>query len=361
MYFVILSWLPGCQSSNLKELPVIPSTPTSSALDPVPIQNAVLNACELISVEEWETIFDETPLFFEELSGGCRISNLWDTRSFFIGLYPEDQVLPSLRWFTQGLTAYSNDSEFLFALSDVLDQTGYSSRQFLDEQIQLYEMINFRTERLYLIGDYAMWISYHESLTNILEVLDTNRFLRVEAIGFYPVEARDAILEIGSLVLERTPENFSIQFTTTQNLEQKGQTPEQQLSIPILEGFIAEPTQINYGSLCANETSEVRVLISNAEDVYSVLFVYRLNSPLETNQNWVSVFMNQTVPGEWTKTINAESDFSLYQLTAGATVEGSIAILYAVDQVINSSPQLLITINPCGVEPNTTPERTETP
>ena len=77
--------------------------------EPYLTEDGYLKPCDLISVSEWQTFFEEAPLFIEEMDGGCRISNQWETRSIFIGLYSPEKALQTMRWFTQSLETESND------------------------------------------------------------------------------------------------------------------------------------------------------------------------------------------------------------------------------------------------------------
>ncbi len=345
LVWLVFIFVSGC---NLQRTPNLDENQTPTLTEELQKTPEIfLNPCDLLSTNEWEAIVGESPLFFEEIDGGCRVKNQWDTKSIFVGVYPEPQIVQTLQWFTLGIRNLTSDSEILFSIQELLDQTDLTARQALEEQIALYELLNFRTERIYTVGDYTMWVSYHESATNILESLETDRFLRVEAIGFYALEAKDILVDLSAMILERAPEVFSVRFVENTTPQPNVDQPVETITTPLLDQFFAEPDQIRYGSLCEGETALIQARISNTENINSVLFVYRLIGSENNPGNWTTIFIYETEPGIWTKSINAEADFSAAQLTAGNKVEAFIAVLYGVDQVINFDPVVILSVDPC--------------
>lgn len=329
--------------------------------EPYLTEEGYLKPCDLISVSEWQTFFEEAPLFIEEMDGGCRISNQWETRSIFIGLYSPEKALQTMRWFTQSLETESNDPEFLFQLREVLtNQTDQDIRGLIDERIKLYEALLYRSERIFVIGDYAIWFSYHESSTNILEILEGDSYIRITLAGFYPVEARNLALDIGNTIIERAPLDFEnlFNFNSTLSLTEE-QSPTLETGSPELGFISANPEEIFYGSLCGGESANIEVELNNDDLVNNVVMVYRLTSQVEINPNWTTVFMIPDETGGWVKSLNAEIDFSSYTLTDEAIVEVSIGVLYGVDRVYNSPIYRILQVNQCEAQsPDTV---TETP
>jgi hypothetical protein len=352
----------GCTSNGVQnepignELVIDPGTPYLT-------EDGYLKPCDLISVSEWQTFFAEAPLFIEEMDGGCRISNQWETRSIFIGLYSPAQAFQTMRWFTQSLEAESNDPELLFQLREVLtNQTDQDIRGLIEERIKLYEALLYRSERIFVIGDYAIWFSYHESSTNIIEILEGDSYLRITLAGFYPVEARKLALDIGKTLIERAPSDFENLFNFNTNLSlTEEQSPTLEAGSPELAFISADPEDIFYGSLCGEESAQIEIALKNDELVNNVVMVYRLTSQAEINPNWTTVFMIPNENGGWIKSLNAEIDFSSYTLADEAVVEVSIGVLYGVDRVYNSPVYRILQVNQCETETSDTVTETPNP
>lgn len=362
LYTLVLSILflvSGCTNGGVQNQPLETDSVATPEL-PYLTQDGYLKPCELISVEEWQNLFEEAPLFVEEVNGGCLVSNQWETRSIFMGVYPQSQAYPAMRWFTQSLEAESNNPEFLFQMRELLaNQTNEDIRSLIDERIKLYEALLYRTERIFVIGDYAIWFSYHESSTNILEVLQEEQYIRINLAGFYPVEARKLALDVGELVVERLPQKFEILFNLDSDLLPSEETsPSLVVNTPVLTSITANPEEIFFGSLCTGETAQLEITLTNQELINNVFLVYRLTSQKETNQNWTTIFMSPSEAGTWVKTLNAETDFSSYTLTHDAEVEVYIGVLYELEKVINSPVYKMITVKQCGAETPTAATQT---
>ncbi len=341
----------GCTNGGAQNQPtepnLVPETET-----PYLTQDGYLKPCELISVTEWQSLFAEAPLFIEDINGGCRISNQWETRSIFIGLYSPNQAYQTMRWFTQSLEKESLDPEFLFLLREVLeDQTDQDIQRLINERINLYEALLYRSERIFVIGDFAIWFSYHESSTNILEILEDDIYIRIAIAGFYPVEARKLAIEVGNKLIDRAPIQFENLFNinTNPNLVEE-RSPTFESGSPEISFITANPEEIFYGSLCGGESARIELALNNNNLVNNVLLVYRLASLSEINQSWTTVFMAPNESGGWTKSLNAETDFSAYTLTDDAVVEVTIGVLYGVDRVYNSPVYQILQVNQCGAE-----------
>ncbi len=349
----------GCTNGGVPNQPAATNVITTPGT-PYLNQDGFLKPCDLLSVAEWLALFGVAPVLFEEKNGGCLISNQWETMSIFTGVYPQSQAYLTMQWFTQALELESSDAEFVFQLREVLEnEADQGIRSLIDQRIGLYEALRYRTERIFVIGDYAIWFSYHESLTNILEILDNDQYLRIELRGFYPVDARNLAVQVGERLIERTPQEFEVLFNADAAFGQPGGVePTLAAGQPSLSVINAEPAEIYFGSLCGEETTQVLINIANDTVVNNVVLVYRLVSQAETNQNWTTVFMSRGESGEWIKSLNAETDFNAYRLSDGAQVEVYIGILYGVDRVINSPVYKMVTVKQCGSQPPTAATQT---
>jgi hypothetical protein len=255
-----------------------------------------------------------------------------------------------MRWFTQSLETESNDSEFLFQLREVLtDSIEVDIRRLMEKRVKLYEALLYRTERVFVVGDYTFWYSYPESATNILEMVEGDDYIRINLVGFYQVEARTLALKVGNLLVERVPPRFEVKFGSNSSLTLSESTSSTAaVTTPNLASISASPEEIFFGSLCTGEIAQLEIYLINSEVVNNVLLVYRLTSQVETNQNWTTVFMELKEPGVYRKIFNAELDFGAYQLTDEAEMEAYVGVLYGVDQVYNSPVYQLLKIKRCG-------------
>jgi hypothetical protein len=106
--------------------------------------------------------------------------------------------------------------------------------------------------------------------------------------------------------------------------------------LPGINQLNVNQKKIFFGDLCEDETTSIKVVISNADQTINVFLVYRLSSSAETSRNWITKKMDNTVDNVWLINLNAENDFNSYQLINGAKVEYSVSVLYGIDGVVSS-------------------------
>lgn len=347
IFVVFLSSCRAGESDNAKETFI---TPTGSLSVSEANQNDLL-ACDLVTNDEWYGYFQETPLMINPENGGCLISNQWNTRSIFIGVYQGDQAKTALRWFTTRMSAGWNAPDIENEIQDlVVNSQDISLGDFLYERIPIFEQMQYRTEKVITIGDYSLWSAYYESLTNILEIVESDKYIRIEMIGFYGADAQEYAFQIARKILERIPQNFTVVFSMDDSFAlAETPTPTSSVEEPEIDGLSISSKEIFYGSLCNQEVTTFTITLSNSIGVQEVFLVYRLISPTESNMDYVTTIMDYDIAsGSWRKTLSAEKSFSAYALVPGAKVEYSFAIIYGVNGVLRSSNFSDIIINPCS-------------
>ncbi|MDO9085511.1 MAG: hypothetical protein Q7U53_04805 [Anaerolineaceae bacterium] len=342
----------GCKGNNE---PVDSDTPAVSETFILPtaqINNSdksFLAPCNLISLAEMETIFQESPLFITEENGGCVVRNQWDTRSIWFSIFQGEQALPAMQWHTKNLIAGWTEQRFNTLVEEILSNESNQSLEALQEsRLVLYEELEYRWERYFTFGDFAYWILNPRAFLGVFDVIEGDMYFQIGYSGFLAAQIQSPIEDLSKKILERLPDQFFVDFDFPEETNEEATTNDElQSNIPEIIDITRSSQEIYFGDLCAGETTTIRVQIGNYDAIDNVYLVYRLLSSEESNDNWQTIFMNQLTPDTWEIVISAESSFLTYQLVNASQVEYSVAIIYGVNNVLRSTSFRDITVLQC--------------
>mgnify|MGYP000876043688 CR=1 FL=1 len=310
----------------------IPPTETESI---EPVNGATFNPCDLIDETEMEAIFEETPLFVEEIPAGCAVKNQWDTRSIRFVVFRGDQGLSGIKWHTQMLVEGWNNQDYQTLINEIIeDPENQTLRDLQDARLAVYEKLEYRWERIYTIGDSSYWVINPRAFTGFLDVIERDIFLEVGFSGFLAAKIQPVIEGMAKNILGQLPNQFIVQFSPQDEIISETMTPSFTDNAPQIAMITKTASEIFYGDLCGNETTTIRVQYVNYENINSVYIVYRLVSPNETNDNWNTITMSEITPSTWEVILSAETSFRTYKLVDGAKLEYSIAAIYQVNDVL---------------------------
>jgi len=348
---ICLIFLSSC-SLNRENLPST-SDPTNTPITVNNSMNTILNGsllsmCDLIQVQEMETLFQEGPLFISSENGGCVIRNQWDTKSIWISVFIGEQALPAMQWHTRQLVEGWNNESFKNQAEELISSVSNNNLLDLQEsRLVLYEKLEYRWERVFTVGDSAYWIMNSRAFKGILDIVSGDTYMQVGFSGFLAAQIQTELEDLANKLFSQLPEEFLIDFDFPQNDTIGQLTPDITEEIPIIVEVNKTSQEIYYGDLCENETTTIRAQIDVDSSVDNVYLVYRLVSPEETNDNWTTIFMNQVIPSTWESTLSAETSFFTYKLVNGAQLEYSIAIIYNVNKVVRSQNYRDVAILQC--------------
>lgn len=309
-----------------------------------------LSTCDLINDQLFYEALSTGTLIFSFENGSCWVSDQWETKSIQVAVFQGPQADQAIRWFTREMLAGWNRPDLISYVNQlVADGQGLSLIDFQEELIPFYEQIDYRTERIFSVGDTAFWYTYPQATANLLEITQGDIYLRISINGLFPEEALVISQNIARQVLDSLPDVFSIDFDLSleEAIEYATPTSPSTDLIPVILSIAADRTNIFFGDLCGDETTRIQVRIEEKGLVNDVYLVYRLVSESETNTNWVTRSMNRQDEGFWDYTLSAEGDFPTYKVVNGANVEYAISILYSVDAVLRSPTIRTITVNQC--------------
>jgi len=342
--------------SSCKQNPTtneIETTPIVSPGSPIATQTNLLagpflEPCDLISLSEMETLFQESPLFIDEENGGCVIRNQWDTRSIWIAVFQDEQAFQAIQWYTQHLISGWKDTDYQALVDEIINNKDNQSLVALQKaRLVIYEKMEFRWERFLTVGDSAFWIMNSRAFQGVLDVVEDETYLQIGFSGFLAAQVQSSIENLAKTIINQIPEHFIVAFDFPHEDKSMLPTKESLLEVPIIMDVTKTSPEIYFGDLCGDETSTVRVQVDNYEMIENVYLVFRLSSSSETNHNWKTVFMNKVTPSIWEFPLDAEKSFLIYQLVNGAQVEYSIAVIYGINNVIRSSTYSDITLMQC--------------
>ncbi len=327
------------------------TTPTTDTGQPVAqvtlVENQVISPCGLIDMTEMETLFGESLLYSREENGRCIIENQWSTRSIWFFVFQGPQALPALRWNTSDLISGWNDPDLQDLVQNILsDPDNNSLVTLLDARMKLYEKLEYHWQRIYTIGDSAYWMLNPWAAKGILDIVERDRYFQIGFSGFDAAKIQPDLEDLGDQILKMLPDSFSIDFQIPVQSSVSA-TPSPANDIPQILNISKSLQEIYYGNLCGDETTTIQTRLSANDNVENVYIVYRLISQIETNDNWATVFMQESSPSVWEIQLSAENSFNSYSLVNGAKVEYSIAVIYNVDSVYRSDSYSDITILQC--------------
>lgn len=340
LYLIFLLLLSGCNPNPDMDVTNSPqpvnsnsslSTQTNSGT------NLFLIPCDLLNLTEMENLFQESPLFINEENGGCVIRNQWDTRSIRFSVFSGEQSLPAMQWQTRHLIAGWEDEEYRALIDEIINDAANQTLIDLQEaKLDIYEQLEYRWERYFTVGDSAYWILNSRAFTGILDVVEGNIYLQIGFSGFLAAQVQTEMENLAKSIISQLPEIFFVEFDFPEEEVSELDSVQSLVGVPLILEVTKTSQEIYFGDLCNDEITTIRAQIDNFELIDNVYLVYRLVSPSETNDNWNTVFMNQLTPSTWETSLSAETSFLTYQLINGAQVEHSIAIIYNVNNVVQS-------------------------
>lgn len=340
----------GCVKKNPTESIFTPeNTPIPTAT--IQVADEPFSVCDLLTEEEKYQFFLESPLISEEENGGCRVSNQWETRSIVFVIAQAQQADQAVRYFTAKLDENWNDPDINLLISTTLESgTALELNAFIQSTQSIYQALEYRWEPLLTIGDSAIFHYLPDAATSIIEVVDSDRYIRVGLYGFSINEAREKMIEVVKIIAAVAPNPLELPFAFVVK-ENSVSTMESNLEeIPSVSSVFLSRKEIYFGDLCGDESTLLQVTLRNQETVNQVYFVYRLESETETNPNWTTVTMNKGDNQEWTVNLSAERNFSAYQLINAARVTYGIAVIYRINQVYRSPEFNDLVIYQCNLE-----------
>ncbi len=334
--FIVVLLLTGCTPNEPDQPLTLQSTPTITGENPQARGNITISPCELVSVAEMEAIFLESPLFFSEENGGCVVRNQWDTRSIWYMVARGSQAFSAMRWHTDYLVKdWPTDNLRQMAEEIINDENNQSIEVLQLARLPLFEELEFRWERLFTFGDVSYWIIDPRAFKGIFDVVEDDIYFQLGYSGFLAAKVQPSLEDLSADIFARLPDQFIIDYDFSIE-DTDGEVVEIEKATPQVIGITKTSEEIYFGSLCREETTTIRAFIENEDLVDNVYLVYRLESNLETNDNWTTIFMNQLSPDNWEVSIDAENSFRTYELVNGAQVEYSIAIIYEVNKVVRT-------------------------
>jgi hypothetical protein len=329
-------WLfSGCQKQSSAEPTQTLPVPTESG---TPF-SVLLSPCNLIDQQYFYDVFAEGTLFFQFNDGMCRVSNQWETRMIEFSVTQGGQADEAIRWYTKKIIKGWSSPELIAQLDDVLNEGAGQNLADLQETVSsIYTTLDFRKERVFSVGDTSYWYTFPRAQASILDSSENDRYLRIAVNGFFSEEALDISLELAEKIYSQLPERFSINFNydSLELINYATPTALVSMEAPSVLSVTADREEIFFGDLCANESTNILVEIDKTELLDTVYLVYRLTSPGEVNDNWVTKRMNRVTDGVWQMSLSAEGDFSGYKVVNGAALEYSISVIYGVNGVLST-------------------------
>lgn len=334
--FIMVFLFTGCTLNGSDQPQTSQITPTTTLEENSTTNgNSAISPCELVSVEEMEEIFLESPLFFSEENGGCVVRNQWGTRSIWFMVAQGEQAFSAMRWHTNHLVKdWPTDNLRQMANEIINDENNQTIDTLQLARLPLFEELEFRWERLFTFGDVSYWIIDPRAFKGVFDVVEDDIYFQLGYSGFLAAKIQPSLEDLSAEIFTRLPDQFLIDYDFSIDISE-GELAEVEKPIPQVIG-ITKTSEIFFGSLCGEETTTIRVFIENADTVDNVYLVYRLESNLETNDNWTTIFMNQLTSDNWEVTIDAEKSFLTYELVNGALIEYSVAIIYEVNKVVRT-------------------------
>lgn len=323
---------PDMSETNLTQS-VDSVSPNSSLTSPT--SSLFLKPCEVINMAEMETLFQESPLFINEENGGCVIRNQWDTRSIWYSVFSGEQALPAMQWQTRHLIVGWNDDYQAIVDEIINNESNQTLIDLQEARLIVYELLEYRWERFFTVGDSAYWILNSRAFKGILDVVEDDIYFQIGFSGFLAAQVQTEIEKLAVSIIDQLPGNFFVEFDFSEDVSELNSI-ENLSEVPEILDVTTTSQEIYFSDLCGDETTTIRAQIDNYEMIDNVYLVYRLVSAGEPNDNWTTVFMNQLTPSVWEISLSAENSFLTYQLINGAQVEYSIAIIYGVDNVQRS-------------------------
>jgi len=345
----------GCQGNpdqNIIKNPSPTGPPSILSTETMRISSYLISPCDLIEQQYFNDIFQDATLFTSFKDGTCSISNQWDTKTIQFHVSQGEQANQAIRWYTKKVVKGRAQSALYDQINVMLNENinkGLSDFQEVSNSI--YQLLNYRGEMVFSIGDKSYWYTYSLAQDNILESSEQSTYIRIMTNGFLSEEAYELSVALAKKLYEKLPEIFSVNYNfnhqefldiATAETKYKGKTP-------IIGAISVDKKEIFFGDLCGNEETQIQVEIVETEDIDAIIFVYRLTSAGEMNQSWISRNMSKTGSGNWVVQLSAEKDFSRYQLVNSAKVEYAISILYGVDGLIRSPNYSDIQIFQCKI------------
>ncbi|OJX46201.1 MAG: hypothetical protein BGO78_04790 [Chloroflexi bacterium 44-23] len=345
--------LSSCTSKNDLLVAEGRQTPTivpSTIVEVTQTPESTLSPCDLLDKQIYYDVLQDSTLIFEFSNGSCWISNQWETKSIQVSFFQGSQAYRAIRWYTQEMVANWNQPDLISFVNQILSEgegLGLSDFQQLAEP--LYERINYRSERIFSIGDIAFWYTYPLATSNILDISLGETYVRVSINGLFPENALAASLKVASEILDKLPPTFEIdyQFGAIEAVSVASPTSVNLDIVPRIVSIQVQRSTIFFGDLCGDESTGIQISLAEPTETNNIYLVYRLTSPEETNETWVTRMMNLQTDGEWAYTLSAESDFGAFKLVDGAKIEYAFSILYAVNRVFRSPTYSDIQIKQC--------------
>lgn len=339
-FFVLFS---GCQSKtdigelqNSAETEPLDISPTLTVAAPA----LFFDPCNLIEQQFFYEIFEESTLFFNSNEGMCSIRNQWNTKTIHYHVSQDTQADQAIRWYTNKFVKGWSQPEIQSQVNDLqIANADTPLAEYQEIANSIYILFDYREEMVFSVGEKSYWYTYPQAKTSILDSSEGDIYVRIQSNGFFPEESLDFSVEIAKKLYEKLPEKFMINYEFADLPDINLSTPTLPFlgEIPAIVSVSTDNKSIFFGDLCSNETTLIRVEIIETDNIDSIFLVYRLTSPSETNDHWISRSMLQVSSGIWELTISAEADFSRFQLVNGATLEYAISILYGVDGILRST------------------------
>ncbi|PKO14208.1 MAG: hypothetical protein CVU39_15555 [Chloroflexi bacterium HGW-Chloroflexi-10] len=340
----------GCGKNNpTNNISVHENTPIPTAT--IHVTDEPFSVCNLLTEEEKYQFFLESPLISVEENGGCRVSNQWETRSLVFVITQAQQADQAVRYFTAKLDENWNDPDINSLISTTLESgTALELNAFIQSTQSIYRALEYRWEPLLTIGDSAIFHYLPDAATAIIEVVDSDRYIRVGLYGFSINEAREKMIEVVKIIAAVAPNPLELPFAFVVEENSVSTTEGNLDEIPSVSSVLLSRKEIYFGDLCGDESTLLLVTLRNQETVNQVYFIYRLESETETNPNWTTVTMTKGDNQEWTVNLSAEKNFSAYQLVNAARVNYGIAVIYRINQVYRSPEFNDLIIYQCNLE-----------
>lgn len=341
VFFLVL--FSGCQNkTDISELQITAETeplnisPTMTVVAPA----LFFDACNLIEQQFFYEIFEESTLFFNSNEGMCSVRNQWNTKTIHYHVSQGTQADQAIRWYMSKFVKGWSQSEIQSQVNDLLiANAGKPLAEYQEIANTIYTLFDYREEMIFSVGEKSYWYTFPQAKTSILDSSEADNYVRIHSNGFFPEESLDFSVEIAKKLYEKLPEKFMInyEFADLPDIDLSTPTLPFLGQIPTIVSVSTDNKSIFFGDLCSNETTMIRVEIVETDNIDSIFLVYRLTSPGETNDHWISRSMLQVSSGIWELPISAEVDFSRFQLINGATLEYAISILYGVDGILRSA------------------------
>jgi len=343
----------GCQSAKIQDVTETKSEKSEPPLTPIQSStpfSEFLSPCDMIDHQYFYDTFADSTLFFSFEDGMCRVSNQWDTKTIQFTFSQGSQADQAIRWYTKKMVKGWSRPDLIQQIDSILkDSEGMNLEEFQTSVNSIYSLFRFRNERVFSVGDSSYWYTYPEAQASILESSEIDVYVRIAMNGFFSEEALETSLALAKTIYQKLPERFTINFNygDLQLIDIANPTKIAKDSAPFILSVVADKANIYYGDLCANESTNILAEIGQTNSLDTVYLVYRLASPDETNDNWITKKMNKMSNGIWELSLSAENDFGAYKVSNGAIVEYSISIIYNVSSVISSQTYRDIRINQC--------------